>query len=65
MEELMLDPTLLYNPFKRHVVREARKCIKELRDYGREHILKRIKDIENGEPTPNDILSAIINNPRK
>jgi cholesterol 24(S)-hydroxylase len=35
--------------------------IRNLRKFAREKILNRIKDIENGEHVPNDILTIIIN----
>ena len=41
-------------------MKKYRGFIKELRDYAREHIIRRMKEIENKEYVPNDILSIIL-----
>lgn len=39
-----------------------REVIKKLRGFARNHIVKRLKEMENSEFVPSDILSIIINN---
>lgn len=44
------------------MVNEFRKSLRELREFSREHINQRIRDLENKEHVPNDILTIIIKN---
>jgi hypothetical protein len=46
-------------------VNELKTSIKELRQFSSEILHARVKEIENKEHTPNDILSIIIENSSK
>lgn len=52
-------------PHRRGDVKKYRKVIEELRNFGRTHIVQRLKEMENSEFVPNDILSIIINSASK
>ena len=52
-------------PNKRSFVKKYARTINDLRDYARLHINRRIKEVENKEYVPNDILSIIISNASK
>ena len=52
-------------PNKRSIVKKYARTINDLRDFARDHIIRRIKEVENKEYVPNDILSIIISNASK
>jgi hypothetical protein len=44
------------------MIKEFRQSAIDLRSFAREHISQRIKEVENMDYVPNDILTAIIKN---
>ena len=44
------------------MIKEVKDAITELRNYARDHIVQRIKDIKNMDYVPNDILTISIKN---
>ena len=51
---------LQINPFMYWKKREYKKTIRNLREFARDKILNRLRDIENNEYAPDDILTAIV-----
>jgi hypothetical protein len=49
------------NPLNRGKINEYKNTIKKLRNFAKEKILNRLKEMESGEYVPNDILTTIIN----
>ena len=47
-------------PNKYKQVKIYKKAIRDLREFAKETILKRFKDVENEEYIPNDMLALII-----
>nr|APA31884.1 cytochrome p450 06963 [Brachionus plicatilis] len=62
INELLIDPLIQLKPNKFKMVNEFRKSLRELREFSREHINQRIRDLENKDHVPNDILTIIIKN---
>nr|ARQ84122.1 cytochrome P450 [Brachionus plicatilis] len=62
INELLIDPLIQLKPNKFKMVNEFKKSLRELREFSREHINQRIRDLENKEHVPNDILTIIIKN---
>nr|ATW72316.1 cytochrome p450 CYP3049A4 [Brachionus calyciflorus] len=62
LNDAMVDPLIEFKPSKKKLIREFKKSLAELRNFSRNHIQQRIKDIENKDYVPNDILTIIINN---
>nr|QUF59386.1 cytochrome p450 CYP3049C1 [Brachionus angularis] len=56
----LTDPLFVWNPFNRKEKNKLKSSIKNLREFAKEKILKRLKDIENNEYAPDDILTAIV-----
>nr|AHL88992.1 cytochrome p450 3049A1 [Brachionus koreanus] len=62
INELLVDPLVQIKPNKLKMIKEFKNSLKELREFSRDHINQRIKDLENKEHVPNDILTIIIKN---
>jgi hypothetical protein len=57
---IIRNPFFAYNPFNYFKIKENQNSITKLREYARECILKRIKDMESGDFATSDILSIIF-----
>nr|UOU03258.1 cytochrome P450 3049A1 [Brachionus rubens] len=62
LNDILVDPLAEYKPSKANVIKQFKKSLEELRKFSRDHISQRIKDLENKDYVPNDILTIIINN---
>nr|QVK45596.1 cytochrome P450 [Brachionus paranguensis] len=57
----LTDPIFMINPFNYWKKRKYKKYIKDLRNFAKEKILDRLKEIEDNElSAPDDILTAIV-----
>jgi hypothetical protein len=56
----IMEPFFGYNPKNFFKVREIKTSIQRLREYAKERILQRIKDMENNNYVVDDILSLIF-----
>lgn len=50
-----------FNPLEWGTIKGYKETMRKLRDFAKDKILRRIKDIENSEHVPDDILTTIIN----
>ena len=56
----IMDPFYTLNPLNYFRIRELKESIKRLRQYAKDRILQRIKDMESEDYVVDDILSMIF-----